>query len=180
MKILAVVGLSLFLVSCGTSEDGAKETNSSEMNEKDSGTMKEESEMKGSEEKNSSVGDADSEAADSLSVEIMEKEQDEEGHHDSELMIMLEKASDHPTELTAMVQMEDSTVEGASVRFEYWKEGEEKHIYTDAVEMKAGEYQAKTEIMDEGTYTMKVHVEKGEDLHTHKPYTLEVKTEQSS
>ncbi|MCA0988464.1 FixH family protein [Guptibacillus algicola] len=178
MKILAVVGLSLLLVACGTSEEGAKEsgeeTNSEEMKKDNSGSMNEESDKKDSE------GEEDMASSGSLNVEIMEKEQDHEAHHGSEVSIKLEGSTENPTELTAIIQMENAAIEGASVRFEYWKEEEEKHVYTDAEEVNPGEYQGKTEIMEEGTYNMKVHVEKGEDLHTHKPYTLKVNADQTS
>ncbi|WP_270180926.1 FixH family protein [Alkalihalobacillus sp. CinArs1] len=180
MRMLAILGLSLMLVACGTGEEGATEnsgeSNSPEMKEENDGAT-DDNKMKESEEKGS---DREEGMADSLSVEIIKKENNQEGHHDSGLMIMLEQGSENPATLTALVQKEDDAVEGASVRFEYWKEGEEKHIYTDAEEIESGEYQAETEIMDEGTYNMKVHVEKGDNLHTHKPYTLEVKTAQSS
>lgn len=187
-KLSVVLGLSLLLAACGASEEEAKEnsgssnsgeTNSGEMNEGNSGSMND-SDAKKSEDEQSSDGEEESNATDSLMVEIMEKEKEDEGHHASDVHIMLEKDSDNPKVLTAKVKNGDSAIEGASVRFEYWKEGEEKHIYTDAEEVGTGEYQAKTEIMDAGTYNMKVHVEKGEDLHTHKPYTLNVTMEKSS
>lgn len=184
MKILAVIGISLLLVGCGTSEEGAKEsaeeTNSQEMKEDNGGSMNEKSDKKDAKETKSAEGEDDIASSSSLSVHIMEKEQDHEAHHGSEVSTMLEKSTENPTELIAMVKIEDAPIEGARVRFEYWKVGEEKHRYTDAEEVNAGEYQAKTEMTDEGTYNMKVHVEKGEDLHTHKPYTLEVKADQQS
>lgn len=189
-KLSLVLGLSLLLAACGASEEGAEEdngtsnsgkTNSEEMNEENSGSMND-SGGKKSEDEKSSAGEGESNAADSLMVEILGKvkENENEGHHGSDVSIMLENYSGNPQELTAIVEDGNNAIEGASVRFEYWKEGEEKHIYTDAEEVGTGEYRANIEILDAGTYNMKVHVEKGEDLHAHKPYTLDVTMEQSS
>ncbi|MCA0173898.1 FixH family protein [Bacillus sp. RAR_GA_16] len=75
--------------------------------------------------------------------------------------------------MTTVTESEQPLTE-ANVRFEYWKEGEEKHTYTDTEENSEGMYEGTTEMSDPGTYKLKVHVEKGEELHTHKPYVLEV------
>nr|WP_232345571.1 FixH family protein [Paenactinomyces guangxiensis] len=76
--------------------------------------------------------------------------------------------------ITAHVMQGGNPVTGAEVQFEYWREGEKKHEYTDTAERKPGEYYTSIRFPQPGTYHVKLHVEKGK-LHDHKEETLVVK-----
>ena len=103
-----------------------------------------------------------------------ESEHEEEHGHGGHVGISLQNDEVDPTVLITTVTESEQPLTEANVRFEYWKEEEEKHTYSDAEENSEGMYEGATEISDPGTYKLKVHVEKGEELHTHKPYVLEV------
>lgn len=60
----------------------------------------------------------------------------------------------------------------AAVRFEVWQ-GDAKHQFIDAQEGKKGEYTAEFKPESSGTYSVKVHYEKGE-LHGHKQEEIEM------
>ena len=112
-------------------------------------------------------------------IVITEESSDDEGdhgdHHAADLDIMLDADEMDPTLLKTSVIEEMQGLPEANVRFEYWKEGEEQHTYTDAEENGEGMYDGKVEISEPVTYMLKVHVEKGEDLHTHRAFVLDVK-----
>ncbi|MDP4549505.1 FixH family protein [Alkalihalobacillus macyae] len=114
-----------------------------------------------------------------LEIAITEESPDEEGdhgdHHAADLDILLDADEMDPTLLTTSVKEEMQALTEANVRFEYWKEGDDQHTYTDAEENDEGMYDGKVEISEPGTYMLKVHVEKGEDLHTHQAFVLDVK-----
>lgn len=76
-------------------------------------------------------------------------------------------------ELTGHAMTGDQALTEADVRFEVWKDGEEKHEFIDASEDSAGEYKSTHVFSDAGTYHVKLHIEKGE-LHTHTEKTLTV------
>jgi hypothetical protein len=101
-----------------------------------------------------------------------------ENHHGGGLSIHFESEntiqSAKETTLTAHLQQGNSPLSEANVKFEVWKDTEEKHRYIDAVEEAKGEYQAAASFSTAGTYYVKVHVEKGE-LHDHQDYTINVK-----
>ncbi|MGB8000452.1 MAG: FixH family protein, partial [Anaerobacillus sp.] len=172
----------LALAACsGTSENSSngsssetssnEQMNSESMNESEAGDAMENEEA--------AVSQEDSEGADS-SLTIMIKEEDSDDHnehgedHGAEIGISLQNDEMDPTLLMTEIQKGDQPLTEGDVRFEYWKEGEEKHIYTDTEEKGEGMYEGMAEISEPGTYNLKVHVEKGEELHTHKPYVLEV------
>jgi hypothetical protein len=98
-----------------------------------------------------------------------------ENNHDSGLSIHF--ASENTiqaakeTMLTVHLQKGDSPLSEANVRFEVWKDKEEKHRFIDAEEEKKGKYQASTSFSTAGKYYVKVHVEKGE-LHDHQENTI--------
>lgn len=72
------------------------------------------------------------------------------------------------------MQKDNQALTEAAVKFEIWREGEEKHQYVDASEKQPGEYTtANATFPASGTYTVKVHVEKGE-IHDHKEFSVTV------
>ncbi|MDH4615588.1 FixH family protein [Brevibacillus sp. AY1] len=71
------------------------------------------------------------------------------------------------------VMQENEVIEKATVRLEYWLGSDEKHAFLDTTESHPGQYGAKIAFPTSGTYTVKVHVEKGE-IHDHKDFTLSV------
>ncbi|MYL65062.1 hypothetical protein GLW07_17020 [Bacillus hwajinpoensis] len=115
-----------------------------------------------------------------IEIKISEDQSDdrehEEGHehgHGGHVSISLKNDEVDPTGLVTTITEAEEPLTEANVRFEYWIEGEKKHTYTDADENSEGVYEGISEISEPGTYTLKVHVEKGEELHT-QPYVLEV------
>ena len=148
-------------------------------------TSSEEMSSVNSEEAGSPVesdGEGAEEATDAgIEIKISEDQADdgeqEEGHehgHGGNVSISLKNDEMDPAVLVTTVTEAEQPLTEANVRFEYWIEGEEKHTYTDAEENSEGMYEGTSEISEPGTYMLKVHVEKGEELHTHKPYVLEV------
>lgn len=65
-------------------------------------------------------------------------------------------------------------LENAEVQFEYWKDGSDKHAYSDTAELKPGEYETTLRFDAPGTYRVKLHVEK-EKIHDHTETTVKVK-----
>ncbi|MFC4560063.1 FixH family protein [Virgibacillus kekensis] len=99
-------------------------------------------------------------------------------HHDeNNLMVMLMKEdtiqANKEATLMAHLQKDNKPLTGASVRFEYWMEGQDKHTFVETEEKEAGKYQAKIMFNEPGNYTVKTHVKK-DDLHSHKEETIEV------
>lgn len=79
-----------------------------------------------------------------------------------------------PAALTVHLMKENQILGGATVRFEYWQGDEEKHAFLDAKETQPGQYSTLAEFPSSGSYTVNVHVEKG-DIHDHKSFPLTVK-----
>ena len=75
--------------------------------------------------------------------------------------------------LTVHLMHDNETLSSATVRFEYWREGEDKHHFLEASEAQAGTYEAKVSFPASGPYTVKVHVE-APDIHDHKEFPLAV------
>ncbi|MGM0847287.1 MAG: FixH family protein [Bacillota bacterium] len=106
-----------------------------------------------------------------------------EGHDDSHshgeevsahiIMADTVKAGEE-AELTGHAMNGGHPLTEGDVRFEVWKEGEEKHEFIDASEVSEGEYSASHTFAEAGEYHVKLHIEKGE-LHTHKEKILTVK-----
>lgn len=108
---------------------------------------------------------------------------DEEGHgghgHGSgvmtHIMVDEEQMAGEEVKLMGHLMQEDKPLEGANVRFEIWKTGEEKHQFIDLTYTgKEGKYTAPFTFNEEGSYQLKIHVNKGE-LHTHKTKEITVK-----
>ncbi|SEN59328.1 FixH family protein [Lihuaxuella thermophila] len=82
--------------------------------------------------------------------------------------------SGKPITVIGHVQRDGNPLTDAEVQFEYWKEGEQKHEWTDTAERNPGEYLTTIRFSEPGTYRVKLHVEKGE-IHDHKEETYIVK-----
>ncbi|WP_169525212.1 FixH family protein [Pseudalkalibacillus hwajinpoensis] len=182
-KVSLMIGI-VFLLALAACSDTAENSSSNDtMVNETSGEQ-----MNNNAKNSTEAGDAmESNAEDeetsepTLDIAITEDSSDDEGdhgdHHGAELGIMLEADETSSTLLTTTITEGEQSLTEANVRFEYWGEGEEQHTYTDAEEKGEGMYEGKVEISEPGTYMLKVHVEKGEELHTHKPFLLNV-TEQ--
>ncbi|WLR58915.1 FixH family protein [Guptibacillus hwajinpoensis] len=171
-RISLTIGLTCLLALGACSGTGDEATNSSEevsqssMNSEETGSMSKNEEAESSEEEQMEES--------SLKIMITEEKTEEHESHGAHVSISLENDEMNPVVLMTKIAEEEELLTEANVRFEYWKEGEEKHTYTDTEENGEGMYEGTTEISEPGTYKLKVHVEKGEELHTHKPYVLEV------
>ncbi|CAG9610896.1 hypothetical protein BACCIP111899_00068 [Bacillus rhizoplanae] len=111
-------------------------------------------------------------------VEDTKKETDghhEEGHDGTMIHLMADgvKANTEST-MKVHVKQKEEALTGAEVQLEIWKDGAEKHEFIPAKEGNKGEYTSTYTFKEVGTYTVKVHVRKG-DLHDHKEETVEVK-----
>lgn len=82
------------------------------------------------------------------------------------------RASQEAT-LAVQITKDNEALPNATVRFEYWREGEEKHIFLDAAESQPGQYEANVSLPASGTYTVKVHVQ-APGIHDHKEFPLSV------
>ncbi|WP_197089692.1 FixH family protein [Bacillus sp. SA1-12] len=103
----------------------------------------------------------------------------EADHHHDDVTIQLEELTNVKAKenipLQTTVNMEDQAFTKATVRFEIWKEGEEKHHYIDAEETATkGMYTSSYQFEAAGSYHIVIHVEKGE-IHSHKEALIEVK-----
>ncbi|MFC7442706.1 FixH family protein [Laceyella putida] len=101
------------------------------------------------------------------------------GHHnDSGLHLHIEA----PDEAKAGAQVaiighvtkENKPFADADVQFEYWKEGNSKHAFSDTAETKDGRYETRLSFPEPGTYQIKLHVEKGK-VHDHTERTITIK-----
>ncbi|WP_421382911.1 FixH family protein [Bacillus salacetis] len=115
-------------------------------------------------------------------VEKTEHAHEEEGHdhgdgHGEEatghLMVPDTVKKEEEFDLTGHAKHGEEPLTEAQVRFEIWKDGEEKHEFIDTSEEGEGEYKASHMFSEAGTYHVKLHIEKGE-LHTHTEKTVTV------
>jgi Zn-dependent membrane protease YugP len=74
---------------------------------------------------------------------------------------------------TVHLMKENQSIALAAVKFEFWLGNEEKHTFVDATETQPGQYSADTILPTAGSYTVNVHVEKG-DVHDHKSFPVSV------
>ncbi|QRG69493.1 FixH family protein [Brevibacillus choshinensis] len=74
---------------------------------------------------------------------------------------------------TVHLMRENQSFSQATVKFEFWQGNEEKHTFVDATETQPGQYSADAALPTAGSYTVNVHVEKG-DVHDHKSFPLSV------
>jgi YtkA-like len=82
--------------------------------------------------------------------------------------------ADNEIALSAKIQNESQPLTDAIVIFEVWKEDDGEHEYIDAIEERNGEYKARYTFPSQGTYKVKVHVNK-EEIHEHIQQSIEVK-----
>jgi len=100
-------------------------------------------------------------------------EASESGQVELHFMPAPEIRASEETWLGVHIMHGDDVLPKATVRFEYWKDGEEKHAFLDASETHPGQYGAKLSFPASGAYTVKVHVEAG-DIHDHKDFSVTV------
>ncbi|MFC2947225.1 FixH family protein [Virgibacillus sediminis] len=103
----------------------------------------------------------DSESPDGISIHFVEPEQPAPGED---------------VKLTTQLNMGDTALEAADVRYEIWKKGEKDspHEWLDAEEITAGEYEAHYAFPEAGTYMINIHIEDGESLHEHQEFELTI------
>ncbi|HEY4553263.1 MAG TPA: FixH family protein [Bacillaceae bacterium] len=79
-------------------------------------------------------------------------------------------------QLVVHLQMDDSPMKDARVRYEIWNHNApDRHEWAKAEERKPGEYAAAFSFKETGAYTIVVHVENDEGLHEHEEHEIEVK-----
>ncbi|WP_379966649.1 FixH family protein [Ectobacillus sp. sgz5001026] len=100
---------------------------------------------------------------------------DEHDHSDLSIRLMADSLQANATsKMMAHVEQNGSVLTGATVEFEMWKDGNEKHEFVPAKEGMQGEYNASPVFKEAGSYHVKVHVEK-DQLHDHMEQFVEVK-----
>ncbi|WP_409302984.1 FixH family protein [Peribacillus sp. SCS-155] len=82
--------------------------------------------------------------------------------------------SKKPVTLNAHIMHKDQPLTAARVRFEIWKQGEQKHAFLEAKEQAGAEYNLNHTFAAPGQYQVVVHVEKDE-IHEHQEQTVTVK-----
>lgn len=98
------------------------------------------------------------------------------GQHNSDTAIHLMTdniTANNETTLKAHVKHKEEALTGATVKFEIWKDGAEKHEFIPAEEGTGGEYVSKHTFKEVGSYNVKVHVENNE-IHEHIEEKVEV------
>ncbi|KIL76146.1 FixH family protein [Bacillus badius] len=110
-----------------------------------------------------------------------EKPKDEHGHGEHAKGFSMHFAkpehvkANADTSLTVHLQMDESPLEKAQVRYEIWNaKTEDKHAWADAKEAKPGEYTGSYTFPDAGEFTVVVHVENKDGLHEHEEHQLAV------
>jgi hypothetical protein len=101
----------------------------------------------------------------------------DEHHHHHGAEITLDAGNPKTGEQTALkteVVIEGKKLAEASVRFEIWMDGSEKHDWVNAKETEAGVYEGTHEFAEKGNYFVQIHVEKDKDLHEHTTVELSV------
>lgn len=108
-----------------------------------------------------------------------EEKAEEEHHHSSHLLIHFDVAEEvrvnEQTELKAHISYKNEALKNARVRFEVWKEGQEKHEFINSVETVNGEYTAQKAFPEKGIYNIKIHVNNDEGLHEHQVEMINVR-----
>ncbi|WP_059170398.1 FixH family protein [Bacillus sp. FJAT-27445] len=125
------------------------------------------------------VGNPSVDSADDQPVpDAAEGHEDGDGHEHSSVAIDFPITSapvGQESLLKANVKHEDKLLTGARVTFEVWKDGVQKHEFLPTKETADGMYELKHAFPSAGDWTVNVHVEKGDELHDHKEYTVSVK-----
>ncbi|WP_064092395.1 FixH family protein [Rossellomorea aquimaris] len=105
-------------------------------------------------------------------VEAREHEESgDDHHHGDHVSIHLMKPdtiiAKEDAEMMVLVESKEKSLEDAEVRFEIYKEGQEKHEWVDLTAGDAGKYNGSYAFPEKGTYNVQVHVTKGEEIHEH-------------
>ncbi|PLR82256.1 hypothetical protein CVD23_17240 [Bacillus sp. V33-4] len=166
MKTLLFSLFSLFIILAGCSNEANQPSKQNE-----------------AEQKESAKDHQHQESAEEHHHEEQAREHDDEhaaeDHHHSSASISISVPTivsvNEDVDLSANIQSENQPLTQANVRFELWKENEEKHEFIDASEASNGDYFVNTSFSSPGVYHLKIHVEKGEEIHDHKETTVEVK-----
>lgn len=99
-------------------------------------------------------------------------------HGEPAVLVKLESGFDmvanESTDLSVLITEKDEPLTEATIRFEIWKEGQEKHEFIDATEAGDGVYQASKTFESAGNHLINVHINKGE-LHEHQLFSVTVK-----
>ncbi|WP_188454616.1 FixH family protein [Virgibacillus oceani] len=78
-------------------------------------------------------------------------------------------------DMTVHLQMDETPLENASVRYEIWnEESPDKHEWVETEEANPGEYKAIHLFKKSGSYVVVVHVENDEGLHEHEEHQIKV------
>ncbi|WP_158553610.1 FixH family protein [Peribacillus saganii] len=106
-------------------------------------------------------------------------ENEEHDHHaHGDLLIEFDTQSsfnaNEEAMLAAHILHDGLPLQEANVKFEIWQEGNESHKYIEADEESQGEYHAKTIFPEPGTYQVKIHLEKGDEIHDHEQNTIDI------
>jgi YtkA-like len=103
---------------------------------------------------------------------------DHHGHHESTLSIHLKTPdtikAEEKADWKVHVENEGKPLEGAELRLEIYKEGQEKHEWVDMTAGEPGEYSVTYAFPESGEYNVQVHVTKGEEIHEHTMQKVEV------
>ncbi len=79
------------------------------------------------------------------------------------------------TELISHLELENTPLENARVRYEIWSEqNEDNKDWVTAEESAPGEYTAKHTFAEAGLFKMVIHVQDEEELHEHEEHEIEV------
>lgn len=179
------MALALPLAACSASadsgmDDNAKQ-NSEEMNQnadQQNNEMKKDS-MDMEQEKSDMKMTEESEHHEDMESEEGHHHHDGEGHHHADVSFDLNKTmakANEDTEVKVYLKKDGKALSNALVRYEYWMDGgKQKHYYTDKRKTgDQGSYTATVTFPSTGTYHFKVHVYKGDHLHTHKVFEFMV------
>jgi hypothetical protein len=108
------------------------------------------------------------------------EENHEHGEEHQPVTISLEQPDElkvnEDAQFKVQVENEEQPLEEAEVRFEIIQDEVEKHEWIDLSSTEnAGEYSVQHSFKKEGMYHIKIHVTKGEDIHSHTMEMVEVK-----
>ena len=81
-------------------------------------------------------------------------------------------------ELVTQLELEESPLKNARVRYEIWSEkNADKKDWVTAEESSPGEYRIAHRFAEADTFTVVIHVEDDEDLHEHEEHIIDVNLE---
>jgi len=100
------------------------------------------------------------------------------GHgHEGDVVVELQSGFDmavnENTKLSVLIKEKGKPLTGAKIRYEIWKEGQEKHEFLDAAEDGDGSYHATKTFDTTGTHLINVHINT-ESLHEHQLFSVTV------